>query len=114
SFPAGHMISIGETLSRAFRTARKQLGFRQADVAASLDRNTGRIAELENDLKQGRSKRDRLQLFLEMADVLNLVPVLVPKHRVGEVHRLLNDQAPGELTKQRSVYEELHDIPEDI
>lgn len=108
------MISVGATLSQAFRTARKQLGFRQADIAARLDRHTGRIAELENDLEQGRSKRDRLQLFLQMADMLNLVPVLVPKHRVGEVHRLLNDQPPGELTKPRSIYEELHDIPEDI
>lgn len=79
-----------------------------------MDRNTGRIAELENGLQQGRSKRDRLQLFLAMADVLNLVPVLVPRHRVGEVHRLPNDKPPGELTKPRSVCDELHDIPEDI
>lgn len=107
-------MNTANALAKTFRTTRKQLGFRQADVAARLHRNMGRIAELENDLEQGRSKRDRLQLFLEMADTLNLVPVLVPQNRVGEVERILNQASSSELTRPRSVYEELHDIPDNI
>jgi len=107
-------MNVANALAKTFRTTRKQLGFRQADVAARLHRSMGRIAELENDLEQGRCKRDRLQLFLEMADALNLVPVLVPQNRVGEVERILHQSARGELTKPRSVYEELHDIPDSI
>ena len=108
------MISIGKTLAQAFRAARKQYGLRQSDVATRLNRDTGRVAQLENDLEKGRPKRDRLQLFLEMADALNLVPVLVPRNRMGEVNSLLTGTSTSELTKPRSVYEELHDIPDDI
>ncbi len=72
---------LGEQL-RGWR-GRRQMS--QPELATRLGRNRARISELERDLIGGRWGRDRLTLFAEICDALDLVPVLVPRARAGQV-----------------------------
>ena len=58
-------------------------------MAERVQRGPARIAEMEADLLQGRTHRDRLTLLLEICDSLDLVPLLVPRARAREVEALL-------------------------
>lgn len=78
---------IGEQL----RALREKRGFSQPALAHRLGRDRARISELERDLLGGRWGRDRLTLFAEICDALDVVPVLVPRSRVTEVRHLVAD-----------------------
>lgn len=82
----------GRRLSRHLRHARQKIGLTQQDVAARLGRQRVRISELEASLAEGKPIRDRLSLLLEMAEVLGLVPMLVPRVRVDDVDALLEER----------------------
>jgi transcriptional regulator with XRE-family HTH domain len=70
-------------LGTQLRSARKKRGMTQPDLALRLGRTQARISELERDLLSNRLGRDRLTLLVEVLDVLDLVPVLVPRSAVS-------------------------------
>jgi transcriptional regulator with XRE-family HTH domain len=82
------MKIFGE-LGEALRRARRARGLTQPQLARRLGRDQARISELERDLRNNRLGRDRLTLFAEMCDALDLVPVLVPRARVQDVRALI-------------------------
>lgn len=79
-------------LGEQLRGQRQKRGLNQPDLARRLGRNPSRISELERDLLGGRLGRDRLTLFAEICDALDLVPVLVPRSRAGEIRRMLEGE----------------------
>ncbi|MFS8056294.1 helix-turn-helix domain-containing protein [Rhizobium sp. BR 317] len=86
------MIStIFTILGQQLLAARRKRGLNQPDLAARLGRNRARISELERDLATNRLGRDRLTLFAEMCDALDLVPMLIPKSRVAELRPLIEE-----------------------
>ncbi|HEY0836360.1 MAG TPA: helix-turn-helix transcriptional regulator [Azospirillum sp.] len=84
--------SNGQRLSKQLREARQRIGLTQQDVAGRLGRNRARLSELEASLSEGKAIRDRLGLLLDMAEVLGVVPMLVPRSRVTDVEALLEDR----------------------
>jgi hypothetical protein len=80
---------LSETLGRHLVAGRKARGLSQRAMAERVQRGPARIAEMEADLLQGRTHRDRLTLLLEMCDSLDLVPMLVPRAQAREVEALL-------------------------
>lgn len=76
---------IFQGLGEQLRGWRKRRQMSQPDLATRLGRNRARISELERDLIGGRWGRDRLTLFAEICDALDLVPVLVPRARASQV-----------------------------
>ncbi|MBB6305568.1 MULTISPECIES: helix-turn-helix domain-containing protein [Rhizobium] len=107
--------TIFNTLGEQLLAARKQRGLSQPALATRLGRDRARISELERDLATDRRGRDRLTLFAEICDALDLVPVLLPKSRIGEVRQLIGD-AGDQLNKGTAVsaFEELFiDLDED-
>jgi hypothetical protein len=77
-------------------------------VAERLGRNRARISELERDLANNRLGRDRLTLFAELCDTLDLVPVLIPKSRMESVRLLIDDiPAPRHSTEVPRAFDEL-------
>jgi len=85
--------SIFPMLGEQLRRLRTQRGMSQPALAARLGRDRARISELERDLLGGRWGRDRLTLFAEICDALNVAPVLVPKAQVSA----LRDQVDGKV-----------------
>ncbi|AYG62126.1 helix-turn-helix transcriptional regulator [Rhizobium jaguaris] len=83
--------TIFNMLGVQLRTARVRRGLSQPELAARLGRNRARISELERDLAGNRWGRDRLTLFAEMCDALDMVPVLVPRSRASEIRELLEE-----------------------
>jgi transcriptional regulator with XRE-family HTH domain len=83
------MDSIFRTLGQQLKQARKQRDMSQSELASRVGRSVNRVSELERDLSGDRWGRDRLTLFAEICDTLNLAPVLVPRARLGEVEQLL-------------------------
>jgi transcriptional regulator with XRE-family HTH domain len=79
------------TLGEQLLAARKRRGLSQVALATRLARDRARISELERDLATDRRGRDRLTLFAEICDALDLMPVLLPKSRMGEVRQLIGD-----------------------
>jgi transcriptional regulator with XRE-family HTH domain len=77
--------SIFNFIGRQLLAARRRRGLTQPDLATRVGRNRARISELERDLATNRLGRDRLTLFAELCDALDLVPVLVPKSRAAEL-----------------------------
>ncbi|AYG64141.1 helix-turn-helix domain-containing protein [Rhizobium jaguaris] len=107
--------TIFNTLGEQLLAARKQRGLSQPALATRLGRDRARISELERDLATDRRGRDRLTLFAEICDALDLVPVLLPKSRIAEVRQLISDageqQSKGAAA---SAFEELFvDLDED-
>ena len=62
-------------------------------AASCLGRDRARISEHERDLASNRLGRDRLTLFAEICDALDVVPVLVPKARAAEVRQMVEHSA---------------------
>lgn len=81
-------FQMGEQL----RLCREKRGWTQPDIATRVGRSPARISELENDLLKGRFGRDRLTLFAEMCDALNLVPILVPRDRAAAVRGIASEK----------------------
>lgn len=101
---------IARSLGAHLVEGRKAKGFSQREVARIVQRSPTRVAELESDLLKERSHRDRLALVIDLCDALDLIPMLVPRSRAGEVDRLLgrgNADAPAMAGAVRSVYDEL-------
>jgi transcriptional regulator with XRE-family HTH domain len=92
-------ISIFSTLGEQLRTLRAERGWSQPALAERLGRNRARISELERDLASGRWGRDRLTLFAEICDALDVVPVLVPKARAPEIRQMVEG-----ATRKKSEY----------
>ena len=85
--------AIGEQL----RALRAERGWSQPALAERLGRDRARISEIERDLASNRLGRDRLTLFAEICDALDVVPVLVPRARVEEVRQLVGKSAMGHV-----------------
>jgi transcriptional regulator with XRE-family HTH domain len=76
-------------LGRQLKEARAKRKLTQPALAARLGRDRARISELERDLLNERLGRDRLALLLEICDALDLMPVLVPTAKMGDVRKVL-------------------------
>jgi len=85
------LTPLGETL----RNRRRERRMTQPMLATRLGRSTPRISELENHLLKGRPGKDRLGLLVEICDVLDLVPVLVPRERIQAIQRHLQGSLPS-------------------
>jgi transcriptional regulator with XRE-family HTH domain len=109
------METIFTTLGAQLLAVRKRRRLSQPDLAKRLGRDRARISELERDLASNRLGRDRLTLFAEMCDALDLVPVLVPRSRAEEVRHLIGDIRESRHTTQvPSAFDELFvDLDED-
>ena len=82
-------LVLGEQL----RSLRAERNWSQPALAERLGRDRARISELERDLASNRLGRDRLTLFAEICDALDVVPVLVPKARTAEVRQMVEHSA---------------------
>jgi transcriptional regulator with XRE-family HTH domain len=85
------MKTIFNTLGEQLLAARKRRGLTQPALATRLGRDRARISELERDLATDRRGRDRLTLFADICEALDLIPVLLPKGRVAEVRAVIGD-----------------------
>jgi hypothetical protein len=108
---------IARSLGSHLVEGRKAKGLSQREVARRVQRSPTRVAELEADLLKERSHRDRLALVIDLCDTLDLIPMLVPRSRAGEVDRLLgrgNADAPAVAGVARQVFDEVFvDLGED-
>ena len=86
--------SIFLVLGEQLRRLRAERNWSQPALAERLGRDRARISELERDLASNRLGRDRLTLFAEICDALDVVPVLVPKARAAEVRQMV-EHSPG-------------------
>lgn len=103
---------VGEQL-RALRIKR---GWSQPALAERVGRNRARISELERDLTNNRFGRDRLTLFAEVCDALDVVPVLVPKALAAEIRLQVEPTKTANVFSMpvRSAFDELFvDLGED-
>lgn len=95
-------------LGQQLRAARRRRGMTQPDLATRVGRNRARISELERDLATNRLGRDRLTLFAELCDALDLVPLLVPKSRVSELQPFIGHHLPPrQSAKPSSAFDDL-------
>ncbi len=102
------IITVFQALGEQLLAARKKRDLSQAALAERLGRNRARISELERDLANDRLGRDRLTLFAELCDTLDLVPVLIPKSRMESVRLLIDDiPAPRHSTEVPRAFDEL-------
>ena len=85
--------SIFPILGEQLRRLRAERNWSQPALAERLGRDRARISELERDLASNRLGRDRLTLFAEICDALDVVPVLVPKARAAEVRQMVEHSA---------------------
>lgn len=74
---------LGEQLLRL----RQERDMSQSALAERLGRNRARVSELERDLVGSRWGRDRLTLFAEICDAMDVVPVIVPRAQADAVRR---------------------------
>lgn len=79
-----------QDLGASLRTARQGRRLTQPMIARRLGRTASRISEFETDLLEGRIGRDRLSLLVELCDVLELVPILVPRERAKSIRSQLD------------------------
>jgi len=107
--------SVYNMLGEQLLVARKQRGLSQPELAKRLGRDRARISELERDLTNNRLGRDRLTLFAEICDALDLLPVLVPRSRLAAVRHLINESNDHHHTTQApNAFDELFvDLDED-
>ena len=97
-------LVLGEQL-RAWRKRRK---LSQPALAQRLGRDRARISELERDLMSARWGRDRLTLFAEICDALDLEPVLVPRSRAQDIRAMIGEKSvPAFREPVRSTFDEL-------
>src|SRR5579871_1690251 len=88
-------VTVFAKLGAQLRFARKQRGLSQSELAQRVGRSSTRVSELERDLAGDRWGRDRLTLFAEICDALDLVPLLVPRSRAADVETVLAERAPA-------------------
>lgn len=101
-------MSIFAVLGEQIRTLRNMRDLSQPALAERLGRNRARISELERDLIGERWGRDRLTLFAEICDALDVVPVLVPKARANEIRNKIEGKSGINFHKPvRSAFDEL-------
>ena len=102
-------------LGQQLRYWRKRRSMRQLGLAQRLGRDRARISELERDLIGGRQGRDRLTLFAEICDVLDLVPILVPRPQASAIRDQVEDTRGIDFNQPvRSTFDELFvDLGED-
>ncbi|WP_241215513.1 helix-turn-helix transcriptional regulator [Sphingomonas sp. ABOLH] len=103
---------VGDQL-RALRVKR---GWSQPALAERVGRNRARISELERDLTNNRLGRDRLTLFAEVCDALDVVPVLVPRALATEIRLQVEPTKAANIIGMpiRSAFDELFvDLGED-
>jgi transcriptional regulator with XRE-family HTH domain len=103
---------IGEQLQRA----RRGRHLSQAELAVRLGRDRARVSEFERDLANNRMGRDRLTLFAEICDALDLVPIVVPRARAAEIRGLVELREGGSARRgpARSAFDDLFvDLDED-
>ncbi|MDI7776598.1 helix-turn-helix transcriptional regulator [Asticcacaulis sp. EMRT-3] len=98
---------IFPSLGEQMRQARKARKMTQPDLAFRLGRDRARISELERDLLNNRLGKDRLTLLVEVCDVLDMVPVLVPRSEVARLQRLEPNQPAMRLNPTGSVYDDV-------
>ena len=60
-----------------------------------LGRDRARISDFERDLANDRLGRDRLTLFTQICEALDLVPVIVPRARAAEIRALVETPEAG-------------------
>jgi transcriptional regulator with XRE-family HTH domain len=102
------MITIFARLGQQLRSVRKQRGLSQSELADRVGRSSTRVSELERDLAGDRWGRDRLTLFAEICDALDLVPVLVPRARVDEVERIVEGKTtPAGRPRPSTAFDDL-------
>ncbi|ARR57248.1 transcriptional regulator [Rhizorhabdus wittichii DC-6] len=89
--------TIFSTIGEQLRALRAERGWSQPALAERLGRNRARISELERDLASNRLGRDRLTLFAEICDALDVVPVLVPRARAAEVRQSVGRSTMGDV-----------------
>lgn len=100
--------TVFQSLGEQLLAARKKRDLSQPTLAERLGRNRARISELERDLANNRLGRDRLTLFAELCDTLDLVPVLNPKSRMESVRLLVDDiPAPRHSIEAPRAFDEL-------
>lgn len=102
-------LTIFSTMGEQLRALRTKRGWSQPALAERLGRDRARISELERDLANNRFGRDRLTLFAEVCDALDVVPVLVPKARAAEVRLQIEPTKPANVFSMpvRSIFDEL-------
>lgn len=101
-------IGVFRLLGEQLLATRKKRGLSQPALAERLGRNRARISELERDLANNRLGRDRLTLFAELCDTLDLVPVLIPRSRMESMRQLVDDiHAPRHSTDVPRAFDEL-------
>ena len=94
-------------LAEALITERRRRGLNQAELAARLGRAPPRISELERDLKTSRLGKDRLTLFAEICDALDLVPVLMRRDEAAKYVRSEEPPARAPSRAGPSVFDEV-------
>lgn len=94
-------MSIFDSLGEQIRRARRSRGLNQADIGQRVGRDRTRVSAFEHDLITSRMGRDRLTIFADICDALDLVPILVPSKRVSEIRALIADEVP-EKARRRS------------
>ncbi len=101
--------TVFQLLGEQLLAARKRRDLSQPALAERLGRDRARISELERDLANNRLGRDRLTLFAELCDTLDLVPVLIPKSRMERVRLLVDDVpvVPRHSTEVPRAFDEL-------
>ncbi|GFZ78405.1 helix-turn-helix domain-containing protein [Sphingobium fuliginis] len=108
-------MDIFSILGDQLRQWRGRRSMSQLGLARRLGRDRARISELERDLIGGRRGRDRLTLFAEICDALDLVPVLVPRAQASTVRDQVEGARGIDFNRPvRSTFEELFvDLDED-
>src|SRR3546814_3049216 len=86
------MEGIFPILGAQLRNWRHRRRFTQPQLAERLGRDRARISELERDLAGERWGRDRLTLFAEACDALDVVPVLVPRGQAKKIQAMIAEQ----------------------
>ena len=96
-------------LAEQIAAARQARGLRKTELAQRIGRSPPRLTEFERDLENGRLGKDRLTLLVQICDTLDLVPVLVPHHRLDEVESLLGttSRAQPASTPPKSTFSEV-------
>ena len=102
-------------LGEQLRCWRERRSMSQVGLAQRLGRDRARISELERDLIGSRQGRNRLTLFAEICDALDLVPLLVPRSQASAIRdQVEGRQGIGFNRPVRSTFDELFvDLGED-
>jgi len=91
------MSIILQTIGSELQRARRARGLSQAELAMRVGRDRARISEFERELAGNRMGRDRLTLFAEICDALDLMPVIAPRTRAAELRSLIEGRGDDRL-----------------